>query len=144
MKKASLLVLLIFSLYSCEQGKKEVPPQIIISNFNKKFLTTENVKWEKENDNEWEAEFEMNDTEYSASFSNSGVWKETEREIEVSEIPDSINTILKKNFENFDIDKVEILETPEGKFFEIGIEMKNKEFEVKIDKEGNLKIIQKD
>jgi hypothetical protein len=96
------------------------------------------AKVEKENEIEWEAEFKMNSKEYSANFSNEGDWKETEIEIEESEIPEDIKEVLDKNYKDYEIEEAELAETADGKFYEFEIEMGKQEFTLVIDSKGNL------
>ena len=45
-----------------------------------KFQNATKVKWDQEEENEWEAEFKMNGDEMSASFDNAGNgWKQKKR-----------------------------------------------------------------
>jgi len=72
----------IATLQSCGQSV----PEKVKSAFAGKFPNASSVKWDKENDEEWEAEFKMDGKEYSANFTVDGNWKETEYEIKKSEI----------------------------------------------------------
>jgi len=121
------------------QGNKhEKAPEKIVTAFNKKFPNATKVKWEREHENEWEAEFKMDGQSYAASFDANGMWQETEREIKKSEIPTEIMAILDQNFSDYDIDEAEVVETAKGKGYEFEIEVNDEEFEVAIDANGNL------
>lgn len=76
----------MISFNACGQNAKDVPAKVK-AGFDQKFPGVQNVKWGKENANEWEAEFKMNAKEYSANFNADGSWLETEYEISASEIP---------------------------------------------------------
>lgn len=128
-----------FSMQLCVQkSNSELVPEKALSTFNEKFPNAKNVKWDKENETEWEAEFKMNGIEYSANFIIEGVWNETEYEIKESEIPADIRLMLNQNFEDYEIEKAEIAETAAGRSYEFEIEVGEEAFEVVIDAKGKL------
>ncbi|NOX46151.1 MAG: hypothetical protein GXO89_04145 [Chlorobi bacterium] len=126
-----------FSLNACAQTGKEVPAKVKAT-FSQKFPDAKKIKWDKENDNEWEAEFKMNGNEYSANFSSDGTWKETEHEIEKAEIPPMVQGTLDSKFAGYDIEEAEVSETPEGKVFEIQMEKDESDMEVAIAPDGSI------
>ncbi|MCB0444108.1 MAG: PepSY-like domain-containing protein [Ignavibacteriae bacterium] len=141
MKKLNVSVLLAITIAftSCAQSRSDQKaPQSVMSSFAQKFPNASKVEWDKENDKEWEAEFKMNNSKYSANFSNTGEWLETEYKIKISEIPADIKTILDANFKDYDIEIAEISETSQGKSYEFEIEVGEQELEVTIDQNGNL------
>ena len=141
MKKITLFTVLSILLAFTSCDKEEVTPKQITDAFAKKFPTATDVEWDKESDTEWEAEFKMDDKEYSSNFSTSGEWLETEYEIEENEIPENIKLILNENVSEYTIETAEIAETKEGISyeFEIEIEIDNKEYDITIDPKGNFK-----
>lgn len=139
-----VLTLTLFVISSNAQmtdQKKEVP-QAVKSAFSIKFPAAKKVQWEKENESEWEAEFKMEGAEYSANFSEDGSWQETEHEIKKNEVPANIVSVLNAKFPGYKIEKAEISETAEGKFYEFELEKGKEEMEVTIDMNG--KVIQKE
>lgn len=141
MKTLNVLTILAIAIAftSCAQNKYEKnAPQSVISSFASKFPKAKKIEWSKENESEWEAEFKMNNNEYSANFSNSGEWLETEYEIKTSDIPSNIKNILDDNFEDYDIESAEISETAQGNSYEFEIDIGEQEYEVTIDHKGNL------
>jgi hypothetical protein len=133
------VLLVAFSMQSCAQNSdsKNVPKKVL-SALNAKFPDAKKVEWEMENDSEWEAEFKWNGKEYSANFSTDGVWRETEYEIEETEIPSNIRAILDQNFSDYEIEEPEVAETPSGKSYEMEIEVGEEGYDVTIDSKGNL------
>lgn len=136
MKKSGIAVAVL--LTAAFQVNAQDVPQKVKEEFGKKFPNAQKVKWDKENDTEWEAEFKMNGKEYSANFTNDGTWKETEQEIKVSELPDAVKKTLEKEFAGYKIEEAEISETPQGTFYEVEVEKGKQEFEVLLSKDGKV------
>lgn len=66
------------------------PPEIVTAAFKEKFPGAEKVKWDKENQHEYEAAFMWNGIKYSANFSDKGAWLETESPVAVQELPTAV------------------------------------------------------
>jgi hypothetical protein len=126
-----------FCLNACCQSAKEVPVNVK-SAFSQKFPAASKVKWGKENDNEWEAEFKLDGRKYSANFDNNGTWMETEYAVTKKEIPDAVKASLEKEFVGYKIEESEISETAEGKVYEFAIEKGKSEMEVSVDEAGKI------
>ena len=121
-------------------GDGSVPTRVKEA-FAKKFPQAKKVKWDKESDSEWEAEFKMDGVEYSANFLEDGTWKETEHEIKTGEIPDMVQAMLHTEFKGYEIEEAEISETSDGLTYEFEMEKGEKDLEVRIDARG--KVIEK-
>lgn len=130
------MILAIFSFSACGQ-KTDVPAKTKTA-FDQKFPTAKKVKWDKENETEWEAEFKMNGEEYSANFTSDGTWMETEYEIEKSEIPEAVQKTLDNEFAGYDIEEVEVSETMDGKVYEFAMEKDETDLEVAISPDGKV------
>lgn len=124
-----------FAITSCAQEKA---PTVVSDAFTAKFPSAKSVKWDKENDTEWEAEFKMNGKEFSAIFSNSGEWLETEQEIKKSELPATVLASIKTNFANHKIDEAEKAEKKTGTVYEVILEKGKLEIEVVFDADGKV------
>ena len=122
---------------ACGQTSKEVPSEVKAA-FSRKFPAATGIKWDKENDKEWEAEFKVNGKAYSANFDNAGTWMETEYEISVSEIPEAVKASLDSGFTAYKIEKSEMSETPQSKAYEFDLKNGKEKIEVSIDANGNI------
>jgi len=139
MKNLFLMVAMvaICSLAACGQVSKDAPAKIKDA-FSKKFPTATKVKWGKENEKEWEAEFKMDGKEYSANYDNDGKWMETEHEISATEIPAAVKATLDKDFAGYKIEESEISENATAKQYEFEIKKDDLKFEVAIDLTGKV------
>ena len=92
-KSLIFAIVLLLNALNIFAGVK--PPQAVLTAFQQKFPSAKEVKWEKENATEYEANFEINEVECSANFNENGTWVETETEIGYVSLPDAV----KKAFE---------------------------------------------
>ena len=133
----ALSIVSALAFTACAQKNSKVPAKIKAA-FVQKFPTAKKAKWDKENATEWEVEFKMNGEEYSANFTSNGVWKETEYEIEKSDIPAAVKQTLDKEFNGYDMEEAEISETSEGKVYEFALEKDDTDMEVAISPDGSI------
>ena len=129
-----VIALIVFA--SCTQKANESDiPKGIIETFNSNFKGSTVESWEKENDGGYEAEFDLNGVETSATFSADGRLIETEQEIEESALPSTISDYLNINYAGKSIDEVAKITTGEGMVkYEVEIENTDLIF----DDKGNL------
>jgi len=132
------LALMATAAIACTSGVNEKVPQAVKDSFAKKFPTVKKVDWDKESSTEWEAEFKMDNMEYSANFLADGTWKETEHEIKESEVPQNVMATLKSNFADYKIKESEISETNDGMVYEFEIKNGKDKMEVALDASGNI------
>lgn len=133
----AFIVIAFFSFTACGQKSNDVPEKVSTS-FSKKFPNATKIKWDKENENEWEAEFKMDGEEFTASFDNSGVWMESEYEIGMKDVPEVVKATLDNEFAGYKISEAEVSETADAKVFEFMLKKDGEKKEVAIDAEGNL------
>ena len=107
--KQSLLIAAFIFISGVLSGS--VPPEAILKSFSQKFPGVKEVKWGKENDSEWEASFKFDNIITSANFSINGEWIETEKEIPVSELPETIVSAINKSHKNCKIIGAAIIES---------------------------------
>ena len=138
MKKPLVIggLIAINTIISCTSVKDL--PIAVNEAFARKFPNADNPKWDKENDDEWEAEFKLDGEEYSANFTNDGQWLETEHEVELSEVPQNIMAVLTDKYPDFKLKEIEISESAEGTFYEFEIKTNGSALEVAIDKTGKI------
>ncbi len=142
MKRVKILGTLALALVLCTgtqaYGQSDDAPKKVKDAFAKKFPNVKKVKWDKENATEWEAEFKMKGTEYSANFMDDGTWKETEHEIKKSAIPANVKSTLDSEFSGYKIGEAEISETDEGSVYEFEVEKGEQSMEVAINTDGKV------
>jgi hypothetical protein len=142
MKAVKLIFILLLVTSINAHAQKSNVPENVKKAFAQKFPTAKAVKWDKESDTEWEAEFKLNGEKYSANFTSDGTLKETEHEIEKSMIPMMVKQTLDKEFASYQIENAVLSETPEGQFYEFDLKKGKDEMEVVISPDG--KVVKKD
>lgn len=83
-----------------EKEKHIAVPVAVKNAFEKDYPAVKKVSWDAE-DNEFEAEFKMNNTETSATYDAAGKRKEVETEILVSQLPPACITYIQKTHNGF-------------------------------------------
>lgn len=141
MKKMLILFFLTLYFASLSYSQKineNKIPDTVKSSFYGKFPSAENVKWGKENKSVYEAEFKLNDTDMSANFSEVGEWLETETEIQVTSLPQSVTDAVNRDYKDAKITGASKIERPDNKIiYEADIKYNHHKKEVLYDEQGN-------
>jgi len=99
MRKATILLASMFAVTFANAQKisdKEVPT-VVKNTLQKSYPNAKEIKWEKEKAN-YEAEFEVDETDYSLLIDVSGNILETEIEIKIHELPAKAKEYVSKNY----------------------------------------------
>jgi hypothetical protein len=107
MKNLFIFTIIFFS--SCTL-KSSTPPEIVLQAFKQKFPNAINIKWGKENKTEWEASFILDNVNFSANYTTSGDWLETEKDIPVTKLPNEVLIAIQKADKNCTIIGAAVIE----------------------------------
>lgn len=137
------LLILFGILYSdslsAQKIKKSTVPSSVQQSFLKKFPGILKVKWEKENNKYYEAEFKDSGIEKSAIFDESGTFIELESEITMNQLPDVVIKSLHKSYPGFELEEPEMIQRADGiVFYEVEAEKGKKSFELLLDSKGEV------
>jgi hypothetical protein len=127
-----------FATIGCSQKitEKDVPAPVKIA-FNNKFPGATDIKWEKENKKEFEANFKMNNAEVSANFGLDGTWVETETTIPSSELPAAVANAVNKKYPGAVYGVTEKIEKPGAKIlYEVNLTVNGKKKELELSPDG--------
>ena len=136
--KNVLILIIAFSLISFSAFSQKNPPENVKKEFAKKYASAQSIKWDSEEKNEWEAEFNMDNKKMSACFDNSAKWIESETEISEKELPAAVVNTLNKDFQGYKKGLIEIFESSEIKGFEITLKKGESTLEVLFDNSGKV------
>ena len=113
-------------------------PEAVKSAFNGKFPGASGIKWEKENKNELEANFKMNNNDVSANFMLDGTWVETETTIPLAELPVAVSNTVNSQYPGAVYGRVEKIEKPGKILYEVNITVKGKKKELELNPDGTV------
>ncbi|MDX1408551.1 MAG: PepSY-like domain-containing protein [Saprospiraceae bacterium] len=133
-KKISTLFLFCIALSWQLQAQDQVPAAVL-NTFGTMFPTATDVEWEFE-DEQWDAEFVNEGQALEAAFSPAGNWLETEREIDVQDVPEPVMTIMIK-FAGYEVAQASELSTPDTPLvYELLVRSEQDAVEVTVDPRG--------
>ena len=89
-------------------------PTAAVAAFNQKFPNATKVKWDKESAHNYEAEFEWKGVNYSANFSDTGEWLETESPIAFNQLPEKVQSAFNIAHKEATVKAVAKIETSKG------------------------------
>jgi hypothetical protein len=135
MKKLFFVVAVIFmAVTSC---KSDNVPEAVNKTFQNKFPNATNAKWDKENAHEFEAEFVWNGAKYSANFSDTGEWLETESTISFNQLPEKVQKAFNNSYPGANVKAVAKIETSKSTTkYEVEIKQSIKNKEVLYNEDG--------
>ena len=136
--KNLIVLVLAFALISFSAFSQKTPPEVVKIEFAKKYATAQSVKWDNEEQNEWEAEFTMDGKKMSAAFDNAGQWMETETAISVKDLPVAVVNGLDKDYPGYKKSDISIFENSKFKGFELTLKKGEASIEVQIDNNGKV------
>lgn len=138
MKTKQLIFVLLFMSFSIFAQKSEIPDKVK-SAFNKAYPNILKVKWDKENQNTYEAEFKQNNDAISVVFDSEGKILETEVSILISQLPKAIEPFIQKNYKEYKISEAAKITDSKGAVtFEAEIKSGEKKKDLLFDSNGNI------
>lgn len=131
--------LLIVSSACAQKLRESEVPVVVKEAFTKQFASIKKVKWSKESENEFEAEFKSSQGEQSANFDMNGNWLVTETEMSEKSLPAAVLATIKREFAGYEVEETEKAETPDnGTFFEVKLEQGKKAIVAQITTDGKV------
>ncbi|TAL45716.1 MAG: hypothetical protein EPN92_07145 [Chitinophagaceae bacterium] len=138
MKKIFLLLLPVVCTTATALAQNIKVPVTVQTSFNTKFPGAANIKWEKENSKELEANFKMNNTDVSANFKLDGSWVETETTIPASELPAAVTNSVNTKYPGVVFSRTEKIEKPGAKIlYEVNVKVNGKKKELELNPDGS-------
>lgn len=91
-------------------------PLAVLTAFQQKFPKATDIKWGKEGNGSYEANFEIEEIDMSANFKADGSWLETETEVDGNKLPATVLAAFKAK-SNKSIAEAAKIETASGQVF---------------------------
>jgi hypothetical protein len=134
MKNLMILVMVLSTMTFTASGQKTDIPSNVKKAFEQKVSNAKDVEWEYDNEDKlWEVEYEIGNAEFTSAFDESGKWVETEKEIKFAELPEAVKATLKADYSDYEVEEVEYVEKPDGKFYEVEVELEKDDEEVEFE-----------
>jgi hypothetical protein len=141
MKKVVMIsaAVLLMNFAQAQKIKETEVPKPVLESFKTNFAGAKAKEWKKEENNTFEAEFDWNKEETSATFAADGILKETEQEIKTSALPASVHDYVSKNYSAFKLTEASKITTPDKKVtYEAEVEKGKESFDLIFDATGNF------
>lgn len=124
---------------SAQTLKESEVPAAVKTAFAKNFPTVKSVKWSKEKEGEFEAEFKNGSMEQSSNFDAAGKWLVTETEIKKKDLPATVQNTIKNEFAGYEIEEAEKVEMPDQPLsYEVKLEKGEMTLSVVITSDGKV------
>lgn len=134
----NIILIMACMLLTATSIKATEIPDAIEKAFQEKYPTAKKVKWEKENNNDYEASFVLENKEMSVVYSPDAQIKEIETEIAVAEIPNAVLEAFNKKYTNAKIEEAAKIERSDKSIvYEIESKINKKEIDLLFDENGN-------
>lgn len=132
------IALCVVNAFGQKISEKDVPANIK-KEFQTKFPSATNVKWEMENKTTYEVVFKLNKEEVSANYSKEGKWLETEKEIKVAKLPKAVADAINKKYPNSKLSEVAEIEGIEyGKVYDVELAYNKKKYTLILKPSGEV------
>ncbi|WP_194852302.1 PepSY-like domain-containing protein [Nonlabens antarcticus] len=123
MKNLKIAVIAMFATaaVTAQDLRADQVPSDLNNSFQKEFPQATDIEWEM-NAETYKVEFDMGRMDHEIWYSKDGKKIKTEMEITEAELPASIAATLKKNYNSYNIEEVEVTEENGTKTYEIELE----------------------
>lgn len=126
MKEVVLIILSAITIASCRDGYPvSKVPSIVHNTISARFPGAIDIDWLK-NANEYEAEFELNDVEYTAFVGPNGKLLSYKYDIKATDLPEAMVSVLRTQYKDYKVDKAEKVERNDSTYYQAGLEGKKK------------------
>jgi hypothetical protein len=130
--------LFLFTTSEAQRLADDKVPQAVKKALTERFPKAQNIQWEMEGENDYEADFSIEGGNHSAGFDATGKWLETETAIKTSELPKEVMKAVETNHAGRQMKEAEQVETPDlGIVYDVELAQGTDIIEVRFDRQGN-------
>lgn len=116
MKKFFFSILIIGAglVFTANAQIRKIPAEVTNS-FSEKYGEAKNVEWKDKLSN-FAATFELNGDKYEAKFNKKGEWINTEKELDVNDLPDNVKDgLAKSKYADWELKSLYKIDLPDDK-----------------------------
>ena len=130
--------ILLLTTACADQAKGQVP-EAVKKAFQAKYPGENDPDWETDSNGFFESSFKIDGKHYRADFDKDGNWIETERSVELDDLPEPVREKIESEYDSSEITEIEEVEHPQkGLFFDIEFKRSGKNKDVELDKNGKV------
>ena len=120
------------------KAQKDDIPAAVLANLKAKYPAAEDLEWEIDRNDNFEAQFEIKGEKVRADFKPDGTWIETEESVKWDELPEAVQDAFKEEYDKDDIVELEhTVSAEKGEFYDVEIDPKgDKKFDVEYRPDG--------
>lgn len=142
--KIALLTIFASSMLNAQDLTQKDVPSVVMIAFQNTYNNMSNVEWEKDG-NHYKVEFDDNNIEHEIWYSKEGIIVKSEKEITENQLPNTITTVLERDYPNYKIESIELIESENKTTYEVELEKaKDEEIKVVFDATGSVLSSKKD
>ncbi|MDF1658812.1 MAG: DUF4956 domain-containing protein [Verrucomicrobiales bacterium] len=120
MKGTIFLATILAALFGLVSEHAHAVPPEVEQSFEKQYPDAADPSWEVDDNANWEVNFLLKDEKQRADYRPNGEWLETEVSIRFEDLPDAIQTAVKRDYPGEDISEVEKVDSAiKGEFFDV-------------------------
>lgn len=137
LKIATVLALASFTVNAQDIPASKVPAKII-ADFQKTYPQAKDVEWEMKG-NYYQVDFDLGRYDHEISYEETGKVVKTKKEINPTQLPANISSVVKKKYPDYKVDKAEVTIWQGKSSYKIEIEQGwTKERELILDNTGKI------
>lgn len=133
---STAIIMMSFVLLQDRDISAKDVPKSVMNTFNSAFPDASDVDWEKKG-KEYEADFEIQNIDYSARFAANGKLIMQKQDVLVLDIPEAIGAAIQKDYDGYHIDDVEKIEMDGKEYFQVELDGTMRDRKVVFSADGN-------
>lgn len=133
---SAAIMMMSFSLLQDRDISASDVPKAVMDTFKSTFPDANDVEWEKKG-KEYEADFEVQNIDYSARFGANGKLIMQKQDVLELDIPEAVGTAIQRDYEGYHIDDVERIEMDGKEYFQVELDGKRRDQKVVFSNDGN-------
>jgi uncharacterized membrane protein YkoI len=137
--KKNILVIAVALLFvvnvKAQKISSENVPAVVKEAFKKAYPIVEKLEWELDEEN-YQADFTLNNREKFVKYDNQGKWIQTESPITIISLPKAVRKSINKKYNGYNINESLKLENSSGTFYLIELSKSNLVYDVTLTDKG--------
>jgi len=135
--KISLIILILFSIVSCENVTSAQTPDAVKKAFQKKYPNENDPDWHLDKNGNYEAKFKKDGEHFRADYRPDGSWFETESNIKKKDLPKAVRDKIKAEYDDYKIYEIEKVDHhAKGIFYDVEFKINGEKTDIEFNAKG--------